>query len=73
MFATRESRVSSDSVPPMMSTCANTTPKQVLKARKDKKSSAREFSKNTSRVHSRLSETTTMEIYQITFSSTEMV
>ena len=72
MFVTRESRVLSDFVQPMTSTCANIILRQALKAKKDKKLSALESSRNISRVHSKPSETITIVRYQITFSSTEM-
>lgn len=72
MFATRVSKVLLGSAQPTTSICVNTTLKQVLKDRKAKKSSAQESSKSTSRVHSKLSETTITEIYQTTSSSTEM-
>lgn len=73
MSATKANRALSDSVPLMTSTCASIILRQVLKVRKDRRSSVRECSKNISRALSRHSATTTKANYQITSSSIEMV
>lgn len=72
MFVIKVSKVLLVFVLHMMSICVSTTPKQVLKARKGKKSSVPVSYKNTSRVHSKHLENTITEISQTISSSTEM-
>jgi len=72
MFAIKVNKVLSASALLMMSTCVNTTLKQVPKAKRARKLSAQACCKSTSRVLSKLSETITMDNSQIISLSTEM-
>jgi len=72
MFATKVNRVSLASALPMTFICANTTLKQVPKAKRARKLSAQASSKVTSRKLSKLTEIITMAHFQTISLSTEM-
>jgi len=67
MFATKENRASLDFVQHTMNTYVNTTLKQVLKHKKDKRSLALKFYKDTSKVLSKHSKTIITESYPTTY------
>jgi hypothetical protein len=73
MSVTREDKVSLDLLLHMTSTFANTILNQVLKLKKDKRSSQTQYSKNILLVLSLSTKSIMMVVYQSKFSSTEMV
>jgi len=73
MFVIKENKASLDSVQPTMNICANTTLKQALKDKKVKKLLVQVCFKSTIKVPSQHTENTTMVLFQIIFSFTEMV
>jgi hypothetical protein len=73
MFATKVNNLSSASVLPMMNICVNITLRQVLKAKKVKRSSLPQCCKSTSKMRSVLSATIIKGTCQTTSLFTEMV
>ena len=73
MFVIKEDKVSLVLLQPMTNTSASTIPNQVLRPRKDRKSSQTKFFKSTSLVPLLFTKSTMMVPYQTKFSSTEMV
>ena len=71
MFAIKKNRVLLDFLQPTTRTCVSIKLKQVYKVKKDRRSSALKFFKDTSRVPSKHSKTITTENYPTTYSFTE--
>jgi hypothetical protein len=72
MFATKENKALLDFVQLTMNTYVNITLKQVLKVKKDRRSLAHKFCRDTSKVLSKHSKTTITESYLTTYLFIEM-